>query len=214
MKNIIVITGASSGFGSIASHALARAGYTVYAGMRETRGRNAPQVEEADRFSKGHGVDLRTVEMDVSNQPSEDAAIKAIIEQQGHIDVLIHNAGHMVFGPAEAFTPEQLAELYDINVLSTQRVNRAVLPYLRKQRKGLVLWVSSSSSAGGTPPTWHPTSPRRQAWMQWRSYTLASSSVGVSRARSSCPARSRVAPTISPTPRSEQSFLALSRSAV
>jgi NAD(P)-dependent dehydrogenase (short-subunit alcohol dehydrogenase family) len=58
----------------------------------------------------------------------------------------------MVFGPAEAFTPEQLAELYDINVLSTQRVNRAALPQLRKQAKGLLVWVSSSSSAGGTPP--------------------------------------------------------------
>jgi NAD(P)-dependent dehydrogenase (short-subunit alcohol dehydrogenase family) len=66
--------------------------------------------------------------------------------------VVIHNAGHMVFGPAEAFTPEQLAELYDVNVLSTQRVNRAALPQLRKQRRGLVIWVSSSSSAGGTPP--------------------------------------------------------------
>jgi NAD(P)-dependent dehydrogenase (short-subunit alcohol dehydrogenase family) len=152
MKNVIIITGASSGFGALASHALARVGHTVYAGMRETIGRNAPQVEEANRFSREYCVDLRTVEMDVSNQPSVNAAIKAIIEQQGRIDVLIHNAGHMVFGPAEAFTPEQLAELYDINVLSTQRVNRAVLPYLRKQRKGLVLWVSSSSSAGGTPP--------------------------------------------------------------
>jgi NAD(P)-dependent dehydrogenase (short-subunit alcohol dehydrogenase family) len=58
----------------------------------------------------------------------------------------------MVFGPAEAFTPEQLAELYDVNVLSTQRVNRAALPQLRKQREGLLVWVSSSSSAGGTPP--------------------------------------------------------------
>ncbi len=65
---------------------------------------------------------------------------------------MIHNAGHMVFGPAEAFTPQQLAELYDVNVLSTQRVNRAALPHLRKQRNGLVVWVSSSSSAGGTPP--------------------------------------------------------------
>src|ERR1700690_1010384 len=90
--------------------------------------------------------------MDVSNQPSVDAAIQAIIEQQGRIDVLIHNAGHMSFGPAEAFTPEQLAELYDINVLSTQRVNRAAPPQLRRQGKGLLLWVSSSSSAGGTPP--------------------------------------------------------------
>jgi NAD(P)-dependent dehydrogenase (short-subunit alcohol dehydrogenase family) len=64
----------------------------------------------------------------------------------------MHNAGHMSFGPAEAFTPEQLAELYDVNVLSTQRVNRAGLPQLRKQGRGLLVWVSSSSSAGGTPP--------------------------------------------------------------
>jgi NAD(P)-dependent dehydrogenase (short-subunit alcohol dehydrogenase family) len=66
--------------------------------------------------------------------------------------VLVHNAGHMVFGPAEAFTPEQYAELYDVNVLSTQRVNRAVLPNMRRQANGLLVWVSSSSSAGGTPP--------------------------------------------------------------
>jgi NAD(P)-dependent dehydrogenase (short-subunit alcohol dehydrogenase family) len=58
----------------------------------------------------------------------------------------------MVFGPAEAFTPEQLAELYDINVLSTQRVNRAALPLLRKKGQGLVIWVGSSSTRGGTPP--------------------------------------------------------------
>jgi len=65
---------------------------------------------------------------------------------------VIHNAGHMVFGPAEAFLPEQLAELYDVNVVSTERVNRAALPQLRKQRRGLLVWVSSSSAAGGTPP--------------------------------------------------------------
>jgi len=58
----------------------------------------------------------------------------------------------MVFGPAEAFLPEQLAELYDLNVVSTQRINRAALPQLRRQRRGLLVWVSSSSAAGGTPP--------------------------------------------------------------
>jgi NAD(P)-dependent dehydrogenase (short-subunit alcohol dehydrogenase family) len=58
----------------------------------------------------------------------------------------------MVFGPAEAFTPEQLASQYDVNVLGTQRVNRAALPQLRKQGRGLLVWVSSSSAAGGTPP--------------------------------------------------------------
>ena len=77
---------------------------------------------------------------------------RKIVTENKRLDVVIHNAGHMVFGPAEAFTPEQLAELYDVNVLSTQRVNRAALPQLRRQRRGLVVWVSSSSSAGGTPP--------------------------------------------------------------
>src|SRR5712672_3463416 len=152
MKSIIAITGASSGFGALAARALARAGHTVYASMRETKGRNAPQVKEVEKYATDHGVDLCPIELDVSSQESCNAAIQEIVAKNGRLDVVIHNAGHMVFGPAEAFTPEQLAELYDVNVLSTQRVNRAALPQLRRQRRGLVVWVSSSSSAGGTPP--------------------------------------------------------------
>jgi NAD(P)-dependent dehydrogenase (short-subunit alcohol dehydrogenase family) len=152
MKKIIVITGASSGFGALTARALARTGHTVYAGMRETKGRNAPQVEEAQKFARENSVDLRSIELDVASQASVDAAIQQIIADNKRLDVVVHNAGHMVFGPAEAFTPEQLAELYDVNVLSTQRVNRAALPQLRKQKRGLVIWVSSSSAAGGTPP--------------------------------------------------------------
>jgi NAD(P)-dependent dehydrogenase (short-subunit alcohol dehydrogenase family) len=120
--------------------------------MRETAGRNSAQVASLTAFAKEHGCDLRWVEMDVASQKSIDAAFKQILDENGRLDVLIHNAGHMVFGPAEAFTPEQLAELYDVNVLSTQRVNRAVLPTLRTQGEGLVVWVSSSSTRGGTPP--------------------------------------------------------------
>src|ERR1700750_924631 len=152
MKKIIMITGASSGFGALTARALAKAGHTVYATMRETKRRNAPQLVEAKRFAKDNDVDLRAIELDVSSQESCDAAMQEIIVKNGRLDVVIHNAGHMVFGPAEAITPEQLAELYDVNVLSTQRVNRAALPQLRKQGEGLLLWVSSSSSAGGTPP--------------------------------------------------------------
>jgi NADP-dependent 3-hydroxy acid dehydrogenase YdfG len=62
----------------------------------------------------------------------------------------------MSFGPAEAFTSEQFAQLYDVNVLSAQRVNRAALPRLRKQGRGLVVWISSSSARGGTPPYLSP----------------------------------------------------------
>ena len=152
MKDVIIITGASSGFGALAARALARAGHTVYASMRETAGRNAPQVAEAQKYAAKHNVDLRTIELDVASEASADAAIAAIVTAHDRLDVVIHNAGHMGFGPAEAFTPEQFAELYDVNVLSTQRVNRAALPQLRRQGQGLVIWVSSSSSAGGTPP--------------------------------------------------------------
>lgn len=151
-KKIIVITGASSGFGSLTARGLADCGHIVYAGMRETSKRNASQVQAAKNYSLEHDVALHAIEMDVNFQDSVDSAINKIIAKHGHIDVLIHNAGHMVVGPAEAFTPEQLAELYNINVLSTQRVNRAVLPNMRQRGEGLVIWVSSSSVKGGTPP--------------------------------------------------------------
>jgi NAD(P)-dependent dehydrogenase (short-subunit alcohol dehydrogenase family) len=156
MQQVIVITGASSGFGALAARALAHAGHIVYASMRETKGRNAPQVAEAARYAAEHKVDLRSVELDVAAADSVDAGIASIIAACGRLDVVIHNAGHMSFGPAEAFTPEQFAQLYDINVLSTQRVNRAALPQLRKQGKGLVMWISSSSARGGTPPYLSP----------------------------------------------------------
>ncbi|MEU7790087.1 SDR family oxidoreductase [Amycolatopsis sp. NPDC049159] len=149
---IIVVTGASSGIGALSARALARAGHTVHAGMRDTGGRNAPQAEAAAVYSREYGVDLRAVELDVSSQESADAAIASIVAEHGRLDVVVHNAGHMALGPAEAFTPEQLAELYDTNAIGTQRVNRAALPHLRAQRDGLLVWVSSSSVRGGTPP--------------------------------------------------------------
>ncbi|HEY4352651.1 MAG TPA: SDR family oxidoreductase [Paraburkholderia sp.] len=152
MSKVILITGASSGFGRLTAEALAKAGNTVYASMRNTTGRNAPVVAQMTEFAKAHDANLHTIELDVQSQPSIDAAVEQIVAQAGRIDVLMHNAGHMAFGPAEAFTPEQYGQLYDVNVLSTQRVNRAVLPQMRSQGKGLLVWVSSSSTAGGTPP--------------------------------------------------------------
>jgi NAD(P)-dependent dehydrogenase (short-subunit alcohol dehydrogenase family) len=148
MSKTIVITGASSGFGAQAARQLVDAGHTVYAGMRDIAGRNAQAAADAKAYSDN----LKPVEMDVSDQDSVDAAVAAIISEAGKLDVVIHNAGHMVLGAAEAFTPEQVAAVYDTNVISTQRVNRAALPHLRAQRDGLVVWVGSSSTRGGTPP--------------------------------------------------------------
>ncbi|BCI51196.1 short-chain dehydrogenase/reductase [Mycolicibacterium litorale] len=152
MGHVILITGASSGFGRLAADALAMAGHTVYASMRGTTGHNAAQVAAIDDFARSNGVDLRTVELDVGSAESVDAAVEKIIGAAGRIDIVVHNAGHMCYGPAEAFTPKQLADLYEVNVIGAQRVNMAVLPHMRAKRRGLVLWMSSSSVAGGTPP--------------------------------------------------------------
>lgn len=87
---------------------------------------------------------------------SVEQAIAKIVGEQGHLDAVVHNAGHMVLGPTEAFTPEQLAELYDVNVIGAHRVNRAALPHLRAQRSGLLVWVGSTSTRGGAPPLLAP----------------------------------------------------------
>ncbi|MDH2415253.1 SDR family NAD(P)-dependent oxidoreductase [Nocardioides sp. CER19] len=151
-SKIIIVTGASSGFGAMTVRNLADAGHTVYAGMRDVTGRNTKAAADAASYATTNNVKLRSIEMDVSQQTSVDAAVEAIVAEHGGVDVVVHNAGHMVLGPLEAFTAEQLVSVYDTNVISTQRVNHAVLPHMRDQRDGLVVWVGSSSTKGGTPP--------------------------------------------------------------
>ncbi len=152
MRKTIAVTGASSGFGAMTVRELANAGHTVYAGMRDVDGHNSDAAEEVHQYAAEHDVDLRAIELDVSSQDSVDEAVALIIDEQGQLDVIVHNAGHMVVGPAEAFTVDQLIEMYDVNVLSTQRLNRAALPHMRERGDGLLVWVGSTSTRGGTPP--------------------------------------------------------------
>ncbi len=152
MPRTILVTGASSGIGALTARELARAGHVVWAGMRATGGRNAAAVVELEAFAVEHAVSLRAVELDVVDDASVRAAVATVGEDSGDIDVVVHNAGHLVTGPTEAFTPEQIAQLYDVNVLGTQRVNRAVLPSMRRRGEGLLVWISSTSVRGGTPP--------------------------------------------------------------
>ncbi|MEV8602158.1 SDR family NAD(P)-dependent oxidoreductase [Streptomyces griseoviridis] len=147
----VLITGAATGIGNLTAKALARAGHRVHATMRSPEGRNAPRAQELRDIAAAEGVDLRVAELDVSSQESADAAVAAVLADGGDLDVVIHNAGHLLVGYVEAFTAEEMAHLIDVNTLGVQRLNRAALPHLRRRGSGTLLYVGSTTSVT-TPP--------------------------------------------------------------
>jgi NAD(P)-dependent dehydrogenase (short-subunit alcohol dehydrogenase family) len=82
----------------------------------------------------------------VQSPESCEAAVAGILAEQGELAVVVHNAGHMVSGPTEAFTAEEIIRVIDVNALGAQRLNRAVLPHMRQMGRGLLLWVGSTTS--------------------------------------------------------------------
>jgi NAD(P)-dependent dehydrogenase (short-subunit alcohol dehydrogenase family) len=137
---VILVTGASSGIGNAISRALADAGHVVYASMRDVTGHNAHSAAELERD------DLHIIELDVTDQASCDGAVAAIAATEGRLDVVVHNAGHLARGFAEAFTAEQLAAIYDVNVFGQHRVNRACLPAMRAAGAGYLVYVGSTTT--------------------------------------------------------------------
>ncbi|KPU93310.1 oxidoreductase [Variovorax paradoxus] len=171
-KQIILVTGAGTGIGKLSARSLAEAGHVVYASMRDIAGRNAPRAAELRALAAAEGLELHPLELDVLSQDSADAAAATIVREQGQLDVVMQNAGHLVVGPTEAFTPEEIVKVFDTNVLGAQRVNRAVLPYLRRQESGLMLWISSTTTKGGFPPFMGPYGAAKAA-MDSLAVTLA-----------------------------------------
>lgn len=151
-KQIYLITGASTGFGALSARALAKDGHTVYAGMYSHDGNTAQYEQDLQTFNKANGTDLRPISLDLLSEDSIDAAVKQILSSGRGLDVIIHNAGHMNYGPAEAFTAEQYLRLYDVNVVGAQRLNAAVIPHFRAQRRGYLIWISSLSAYGAESP--------------------------------------------------------------
>jgi NAD(P)-dependent dehydrogenase (short-subunit alcohol dehydrogenase family) len=146
MSSVVLITGAATGIGNLTARALAAAGHTVYASMRNIDGRNADHANDLLDLGRREGHDLRVVELDVQSESSADAAVATILGDAGQLDTVVHNAGHLYVGYVEAFTPDDIQHLFDVNALSIQRVNRAVLPHMRQRRTGTLLYVGSTTT--------------------------------------------------------------------
>ena len=132
-------------------------------------------------------------------RPSTSASAE-IIDAHGRIDVVVHNAGHMAFGPAEAFTPGAVRRaLRRQRALHPARQPRGPAAYAQAARRAAGLGVLVEQPPAARRPIWRPISPRRPAWMRSPCNMRASCRAGASRPRSSCPAPSRAAPIISRT---------------
>jgi len=144
-KQVVLITGSSTGFGRLMAENLARRGHSVFATMRDPGGRNATNASEIRALAKQESLPLNVLELDVTSDASVERAVNICVEHAGRIDIAINNAGNALIGLAEAVTTEQVQQIMDTNFFGSVRVNRAVLPHMRRQRSGLLLHISSGA---------------------------------------------------------------------
>ena len=139
----ILVTGSSSGFGHVTSTTLARRGHRVFASMRDVGTRNAATAKALEQVAADEHLELSVLELDVCDDGSVNAAVESIIGEAGQLDVLINNAGAGIHGILETISVEQARELFETNVHSVLRMNRAVLPHMRNRGSGLLIHISS-----------------------------------------------------------------------
>jgi NAD(P)-dependent dehydrogenase (short-subunit alcohol dehydrogenase family) len=137
MSKKILITGASGGFGVLTVKKLIENGNQVAAAMRDVAGRNKNTAEELSALG------AKIIELDVTNDDSVTKGVESAIQQLGGLDVLMNNAGIGSAGMIEFFTTADFQRMYEVNVFGVQRMNRAVVPYFRNQKSGLIIYTSS-----------------------------------------------------------------------
>lgn len=145
MSNVI-ITGSNSGFGLETALAFARNGDRVYATMREPD-KAGPLLESAE----AERLDIRIRRLDVSQSSTFQDFFSSVFDEAGGIDVLINNAGILHLGAFEDLSEACIRDVMETNCIGPLLLSRAVLPFLRKQKRGYIITISSLSGVAGLP---------------------------------------------------------------
>jgi NAD(P)-dependent dehydrogenase (short-subunit alcohol dehydrogenase family) len=135
---VVLVTGCRSGFGKLIAVEIARQGHLVYAGLRDlsTRG---------DLETAAAGLDVRCVQLDVTSAEERQQVVAQIVQEQGHIDGLVNNAGIALGGFLEQVESDELRKVFEVNVFGLWALTKEVLPYMRSQQAGKIINISSGS---------------------------------------------------------------------
>jgi NAD(P)-dependent dehydrogenase (short-subunit alcohol dehydrogenase family) len=139
-QQIVLVTGASSGIGKAIVEDLAKKGYYVFASARSMN------KLEAMRSSN-----IEPLQLDVTDSDAVRKAVEHIKSCKGRLDILINNAGYGIYGTVEGLTQEQVRRAFDVNVFGLGQMTQAVLPLMRAQESGLIIYTSSVVGKVSTP---------------------------------------------------------------
>ena len=138
-QSVAIVTGSSSGIGFETSLILARNGFYTYATVRKLDDGSIPITD----IAKKEDLSLQTIQLDVNNEQSVIDGVNRISEEKGRIDVVVNNAGYALMGALEETSMDEIKALFETNFFGAVRVMQAVIPMMRKQRRGKIVNVTS-----------------------------------------------------------------------
>lgn len=145
-NKIVLITGCSTGVGFETAIEFAKAGNTVYASMR-----NLDKASKLMEVIDHQSLPIVILQLDVQDNDSVERAVTTVIEKEGRIDILVNNAGQGFIKTVEQASEEEVKNLFDLNFFGNIRMVKAVIPYMRKQRSGHIVGISSVGGLVGQP---------------------------------------------------------------
>lgn len=146
MKKKVLITGTSTGVGLESAVLLAKQGYQVYASMR-----NLDKAEELQKRIDAEQLAIDLLKLDVTDVASIKSAVQDIIDNDGRIDILINNAGAGFAKTTEYASEEEIRWVTEVNYLGVIFCTQAVLPFMREQKSGQIINVTSVGALVGQP---------------------------------------------------------------
>ncbi|HKG86873.1 MAG TPA: SDR family NAD(P)-dependent oxidoreductase, partial [Nitrososphaeraceae archaeon] len=147
-EEIAVVTGSSTGMGFETSLMLARNGFHTYATMRKLEDGGSKQITD---IAKNENLPLQVIQLDVNNDKSVIDAINRILKDKDRLDVVVNNAGYALGGTLEETSMDEIKAQFETNFFGAIRVMQAVIPIMRKQRRGKIVNITSTAGRISIP---------------------------------------------------------------